>query len=88
MTIRWPFAAVERLVGDTLINDHEHRTGASPNRVGPPRAAALAARLGVPAKQIHRWRHTGLTSHRAGVIADSLGRHPRELWPDWLEVHA
>lgn len=43
----------------------------------------VARRLGINARQVHRWRKTGLTVHQADVLAVRAGFHPAEVWPDW-----
>lgn len=50
---------------------------------GHPPALVLAARVGVSARTVHRWRHNGLTDQQADHAAIALGRHPATIWPDW-----
>lgn len=47
---------------------------------------ALAARLGVDRGTVWRWRSTGgVDEYLADRIAvEVLGRHPVEVWPEWL----
>ncbi|MEO7173734.1 hypothetical protein [Flavobacterium sp.] len=56
-----------------------------PADVGPT-TKALARRLGIDTRPIYRWRTQGVTVRRAEWLADRLGCHPTELWPDYYEV--
>ena len=52
---------------------------------GNPEPGALARRLGVDRRTVHRWQRAGLvpatTADRAAV---RLGHHPAEIWPtEW-----
>lgn len=47
---------------------------------------ALARALKVDARQIQRWCRYGVAFYTADELAVSLGFHPMELWPGWVEV--
>lgn len=43
--------------------------------------ATIAATLRVNVRQVHRWRHYGLTDVQADRLAVTAGLHPAEVWP-------
>ena len=45
--------------------------------------STLAVRVGVSARTVWRWHHTGLTDHQADRAAIALGFHPANIWHDW-----
>lgn len=49
-------------------------------------ALGLARALKVDPRQVHRWSHYGVSVWTADELAVSLGFHPMELWPRWVEV--
>lgn len=49
-------------------------------------ALGLARALKVDPRQVHRWSGYGVSIWTADELAVSLGFHPIELWPQWLEV--
>lgn len=62
-----------RLPLDPLLDLYESRLG-------------LARALKVDARQVQRWCRYGVSFHTADELAVSLGFHPIELWPRWMEV--
>lgn len=46
----------------------------------------LGAILGVHRRQIARWRDYGVPWVTADRIATSLGLHPANLWPEWMDI--
>ena len=67
--VRWPLA--------DLLEALRVRAG-----VGPW-AATVALRCGANVRQVHRWRHDGLTSRAADEAACRAGLHPALVWPSW-----
>ena len=47
-------------------------------------AHQIARQTGMTARTIQRYKTDGLTHNQADRIAVALGRHPSELWTDWL----
>ena len=47
-----------------------------------PSVAALAARVGVARRTIHRWARDGVPVSQADRAAIAIGSHPAYLWPD------
>jgi hypothetical protein len=41
--------------------------------------------LGVPPRQISRWRHIGVDFWQADTLACRIGVVPYVIWPEWLE---
>ena len=48
-----------------------------------PWAATVALRCGADVRQVHRWRHDGLTSRAADQAACRAGLHPALVWTSW-----
>lgn len=53
---------------------------------GRPNLKHLARVCGAHPRQIYRWRETGLSDEHADRAACSLGLHPMNVWPNYLEV--
>ena len=47
-----------------------------------PSVDALAARVGVARRTIHRWARDGVPIPQADEAAIAIGSHPAYLWPD------
>jgi len=62
-----------RLPLDPLLDLYDSRLG-------------LARALKVDPRQIQRWLRYGVSFYAADELAVSLGFHPIELWPQWMEV--
>lgn len=45
----------------------------------------LALLMGTNERQVHRWRHHGVTWAQADLLAVRAGLHPAELWPQWFD---
>lgn len=47
----------------------------------------LADRIAIDRREVYRWRAAGGVTRQVGErAAVRLGRHPLELWPDWLDA--
>jgi hypothetical protein len=74
---RYPFAPLEEIARQRIRNTDEYGVGP-----GVPRLARL---LGVHARQVHRWRELGVTRDQADQLADAVGHHPSNIWPEIFE---
>jgi hypothetical protein len=55
-----------------------------PLLVGGMTIAGLARAAGVPRARAQGWARRGCDEWTADLVATAVGRHPAEVWPDWL----
>lgn len=72
MTVTYPIAPLEQLLGDPLA---EHNDGP---------VKMVARRLGIGTQRIYRYRRSGMSTELADRLAISAGLHPSLVWPTWF----
>lgn len=77
---RLPFAPLEELLRRRLVDE---RVG---NQVVGASVRVQALALAVNARQVHRWRHQGVTWAQADELAVRAGYHPGDVWEEWWSI--